>query len=248
MMSTTYEVSFEPLRLGGSNYDSWSAHVLNKIRTFGPHAEQVVVASILPPCTRVDNFDLSNLSREELECWQLNAQVTDYIRSTLSCDVQELIYDDIVDAHDIWEIIQEVYGMPKCKYQNQRASMQSKATASNQSSSCTHDDTSAKCDEKREIIRQNEDLGFEHDKSSTSEDQGANVSSEGCSTSGAHIDATVTTPKDQQDKKGKSGDPVGKPVQPVSKTGLTGFHKMSATRSSKCSRRRSRKTPTVTRS
>jgi hypothetical protein len=106
-MSTTSEVSFEPLTIGGSNFDSWSAHVLNKIRTFGPHAEQVVVASILPPCTRVDNFDLSNLSREELECWKLNTQVTDYIRSTLSCDVQELIYDDIVDAHDIWEIIQE---------------------------------------------------------------------------------------------------------------------------------------------
>jgi hypothetical protein len=238
-MSITYEVSFEPLRLGGSNYDSWSAHVLNKIRTFGPHAEQVVVASILPPCTRVDNFDLSNLSREELECWQLNAQVTDYIRSTLSCDVQELIYDDIVDAHDIWEIIQDVYGMPKNEYQNQRVSMQSKATASNQSSSCTHDDISAKCDEKREIIRQNEDLGFEHDKPSTSENQGANVSSEGCSTSETHTDATVTTPEDQQDKKGKTGDPVGKPVQPVSKTGLTDFHRMSTTRSSKCSRRRS---------
>jgi hypothetical protein len=96
--------------------------------------------------------------------------------------------------------------------------------------------------EKREIGGQNDDLGFEHDKPSTSEDQGANVSSDGCSTSGAHTDATVTTPEDQQDKKGKSGDPMGKPVQPVSKTGLTGFHRMSATRSSKCSRRRSIKT------
>jgi hypothetical protein len=57
-MLTTYEVSFEPLSLGGSNSDSWSAHVLNEIRTFGQHAEQIVVASILPPCTRVDNFDL----------------------------------------------------------------------------------------------------------------------------------------------------------------------------------------------
>jgi hypothetical protein len=52
-MSTTYVVSFEPLTLGGSIYDSWSTHVLNEIRTFGPHAEQVVVASILPPdCSR----------------------------------------------------------------------------------------------------------------------------------------------------------------------------------------------------
>jgi hypothetical protein len=67
------------------------------------------------------------------------------------------------------------------------------------------------------------------------------VSLEGCSTSGAHIDAIVTTPDDQQDKESKSGDPVGKPVQPVSKTGLTGFHRMNTRRSNKCSRRRSRK-------
>jgi hypothetical protein len=247
-MSTTYEVSFEPLTLGGSNFDSWSAHVLNEIRTFGPHAEQVVVASILCPCTRVDNFDLSNLSREELECWQLNAQVTNYIRSTLSCDVQELICDDIIDAHDIWEIFQDLYDVPKCEDQDQRVSMQSEATVSNHSSSCTHDDISAKCDEKRKIKGQNEDLGFEHDKPSTSENQGANMSSERCSTSGAHTDAIMTTPEDQQDKKSKSSDPVGKPVQAVSKTGLTGFHRMNTTRSSKCSKRRSRKTSTVSRS
>jgi hypothetical protein len=177
-MSTTYEVSFEPLTLGGSNFDSWLDHVLNGIRTFGPHAEQVVVTSILPPCARVDNLDLSDLSRVELECWQLNAQVTNYIHSTLSCDVQELICDDIIDAHDIWEIFQDLYDVPKCEDQDQRASMQSEATASNHSSSCTHDDISAKCDEKREIIGQNEELGFEHDKPSISENQGANMSSE----------------------------------------------------------------------
>jgi hypothetical protein len=38
-MSTTYDVSFEPLALGGSNYVSWSAHVLNGIRTIGPLVE-----------------------------------------------------------------------------------------------------------------------------------------------------------------------------------------------------------------
>jgi hypothetical protein len=195
-MSTTYEVSFEPLTLGGSNFDSWSAHVLNEIRTFGPHAEQVVVANILHPCTRIDNFDLSDLSREELECWQLNAQVTNCIRSTLSCDVQELICEDIIDAHDIWEIFQDLYDLPKCEDQDQRASMQSEAIASNHSSSCTHDDISAKCDEKREIKGQNENLGFEHDKPSTREDQSANASSEGCSIFGAHTDALVITPKD----------------------------------------------------
>jgi hypothetical protein len=146
------------------------------------------------------------------------------------------------------EDFQDLYDMTKCEDQDQRPSMQSEATATNHSSAYAHDDILAKCDEKREIKGQNEDLGFEHDKPSTREDQSANASSEGCSTSGAHTDALVITPKDQQDKKSKSGDPVGKPVQPVSKTGLTGFHRMNTTRSSKCSRRRSRKTPTVSRS
>jgi hypothetical protein len=124
-MSTTYKVSFEPLTLGGSNYDSWSTHVLNGIRTF---------ASILPPHTRVDNIDLSGLSIEELECWQLNAQVTNYIRSTFSSDVQELLCDDIIHAHDIWEIFQDLYEMLKSKDQGQRGSMQTEATTVNHSS------------------------------------------------------------------------------------------------------------------
>jgi hypothetical protein len=180
-MSTTYEVSFEPLTLGGSNYVSWSTHVLNGIMTFGPHVEQVVVASILPPHTRLDNIDLSGLSIEELECWQLNAQVTNCIRSTLSCDVQELICHDIIDAHDIWEIFQDLYDMPKYEDQDQRASMQSEATAANHSSSCIQDDMLAKDDEGSEIKNQNEDLEVEHDKLSTSEDQVTRVSLEVCS-------------------------------------------------------------------
>jgi hypothetical protein len=141
---------------------------------------------------------LSGLSIEELECWQLNAQVTNYIRSTLSCDVHELIYDDIIDAHDIWEIFQDLYDMPKCEDQDQRASMQSEATTANHPSSCAYDDISAEKDEKREIKGQsNEDLEFEHDKPSTSEDQGANVPSEEFSTSEAHTHGS--TRKEKQD-------------------------------------------------
>jgi hypothetical protein len=45
---------------------------------------------------------------------------------------------------------------------------------------------------------------------------------------------------DQQDKKSKSGDHVEKVVQPVSKTGLTGFHMMNAVKGNKHSRRQSR--------
>ena len=46
-MSTSCEVKFERLVSKGSNYSSWSAHVLNVLRTCGPF-ERVVVASILP--------------------------------------------------------------------------------------------------------------------------------------------------------------------------------------------------------
>jgi hypothetical protein len=191
---------------------------------------------------------LSGLSIEELECWKLNAQVINYIRSTLSCDVQELICGDMINEHVIWEIFQDLCEMPKSKDQDQRASMQSEAAAANHSSSCVHDDISTKNDEKREIKSQNEDLGFEHDKPSTSEDQAARVSLEVCSTSEEHIDPLVTSPMDRQDKKSKSGDPVEKSFQPVSKTGLTGFHRMNTMKSNKCSRRRSRQASAVSRS
>jgi hypothetical protein len=218
------------------------------IRTFGPHAKQVVATSILPPHTRVDNIDLSVLSIEELECWQLSAQVTNYICSTLSCDVQELICDDIIDAHDVWENFQDLYDIPKSKEKDQRASMQSEATTINHSSPCTHDDMLANDDERSEIKSQNEDLEVEDDKPSTSEDQVARVSLEVCSTSEEHTDPLVTSPMDRQCKIRKMGDTVERLVQPVSKTGLTGFHRLNTMKSNKCSRRRSRQASAVSKS
>ena len=47
-MSTSCEVKFERLVSDGSNYSTWSAHVLNVLRIWGPSFERVVVASILP--------------------------------------------------------------------------------------------------------------------------------------------------------------------------------------------------------
>jgi hypothetical protein len=117
---------------------------------------------------------------------------------------------DIIDAHDIWEIFQDLYDMPKCEDQDQRASMQSEAIAANNSSSCAHDDILAKDDERRETKSQNEDLGFEHNKSSTSEDHVASVSLEEWSTSEAHTDPLVASLVDQLVKKSKLGDPVEK--------------------------------------
>jgi hypothetical protein len=65
----------------------------------GALAEKVVVASILPPRLRENKIDLSKLSLEDLECWQCNSRVFNYICSTLSDDVQEFIYEKIeIDA------------------------------------------------------------------------------------------------------------------------------------------------------
>jgi len=47
-MSTSCEVKFERLVRDGSNYSTWSDHVLNVLRIWGTSFERVVVASILP--------------------------------------------------------------------------------------------------------------------------------------------------------------------------------------------------------
>jgi hypothetical protein len=54
-----------------------------------PFAEKVVVASFLTSHLRVDNIDLSKLSLMDLERWQHNSQVANYICSTLSDSVHE---------------------------------------------------------------------------------------------------------------------------------------------------------------
>jgi hypothetical protein len=62
-MSTSCEVSFEPLRFDGSNYDIWSAHVLHVLHTWGSPFEQVVDASILP-----EDFDSEYQRRKRKMC------------------------------------------------------------------------------------------------------------------------------------------------------------------------------------
>ena len=70
-MSTACEVPFEPLALDGSNYSSWSAHILNVLRTMGPSFEQIVEESILP-----NDFDnLFKLSNEDMKCLINNCRV-----------------------------------------------------------------------------------------------------------------------------------------------------------------------------
>jgi hypothetical protein len=81
-MSTACEVSFESLRFDGSNYSSWSAHVLHVLNTWGPPFERVVVASILPE--DFDSEDTSNLSKEEKESVLHNSSIINLMFKTVS--------------------------------------------------------------------------------------------------------------------------------------------------------------------
>ena len=110
-MSTPREVPFELLRCDGSNYPSWSAHVLNILRTMGPSFERVVKASVLPK----DVDDLSKLSTEEKECLSCNHRVTnllfEYMDKELSDSIQEekLLRKTRSEAHRLWKFLEKIY-------------------------------------------------------------------------------------------------------------------------------------------
>ena len=110
MISTSYEVPFEPLISDGSNYASWSINVLNHLRTLGPLAERVVVASILLPNFSWDKIDWKNQS--VMDCMQLNAFVTDYLLSIVCTEVNETILEDEIvreNAYLIWKFLKDLY-------------------------------------------------------------------------------------------------------------------------------------------
>jgi hypothetical protein len=80
-----------------------------------PRVEQIVVASFLPP--NIDMDDFSSISSKDLDSLQLNAQVTYYLFSTLSKEMQDVILEeeDIhEDAHLIWKILEEMYAKTPC--------------------------------------------------------------------------------------------------------------------------------------
>ena len=73
------------LQHDGSNFLSWSLHVLNAFRTISPLVERIVDASI--PLPVVDWSNYKNISKEEEICVQLNAQAINVMLSTLSAEV-----------------------------------------------------------------------------------------------------------------------------------------------------------------
>ena len=110
-MSTTCEVPFEPLSLDGSNYTSWSAHILNVLKTMGPSFEQIVEESILP-----NDFDnLFKLSNEEMRCLINNRRVVNLLFKNLDRELSDLIHKENklketrFDAHHLQMFIESIW-------------------------------------------------------------------------------------------------------------------------------------------
>ena len=84
-MSTPNESEPVLLQNDGSNFLSWSIHVLNAFRAISPLVEHIVDASI--PLPLVDWSRYKNMPKEEQRCMQLNSQAINVILSTLSAEV-----------------------------------------------------------------------------------------------------------------------------------------------------------------
>ena len=109
-MSTTCEVPFEPLSLDGSNYSSWSAHILNVLRTMGPSFEGIVESSILP-----DDFDnLFKLSIEKLKRSTCNLRVIHLLFNNIDRELSDLINKEDklkeirINAHRLWKFLEAI--------------------------------------------------------------------------------------------------------------------------------------------
>lgn len=147
-MSTPREVPFELLRCDGSNYPSWSAHVLNILRTMGPSFERVGKASVLPK----DVNDLSKLSTEEKECLSCNHRVTnllfEYMDKELSDSIQEekLLRKTRSEAHRLWKFLEKIYEDESKNEDEEEESLEvySTATINTHPLVTSHDDQGAR--------------------------------------------------------------------------------------------------------
>jgi len=115
-MSTPNESEPMLLQNDGSNFLSWSIHVLNAFRAISPLVEHIVDASI--PLPIVDWSNYKNIPKEEERCVQLNAQAINVILSTLSAEVlDEAIFNGQTppkSGHLIWTRLIDLYGKSKC--------------------------------------------------------------------------------------------------------------------------------------
>jgi hypothetical protein len=104
------------LQNDGSNFLSWSIHVLTTFRAIDPLVEYIVDARISLPIVDWSNY--RNMPEEEKRCVQLNAQAINVLLSTLSAEVlEEAIYDEDTpseSAHHIWSKLCGLYGKAKC--------------------------------------------------------------------------------------------------------------------------------------
>ena len=144
-MSTPIELEPVLLQNDGSNFLTWSIHVLNAFRDISPLVEHIVDASI--PLPIVDWSNYKNLSKEEEICVQLNAQAINVILSTLSVEVQdEAIFNGqppLESAHLIWTRLFDLYGKSKCDDALEIESMESMSIVSSYSEEASQDLKSA---------------------------------------------------------------------------------------------------------
>jgi hypothetical protein len=109
---STKEVTLELVLVYGSNYASWSIHVLNAFRTLGPQLEKILDKCILP-----SRIDKKNPYGNELRCLRLNYQALNILVIALSKDAYYSIVPrnekSIDDAHDIWTEIRIFLVSPK---------------------------------------------------------------------------------------------------------------------------------------
>jgi hypothetical protein len=83
--------------LDGFNYESWCSSILHTLEAFYPFLLSIIDANICPPNINWDDF-----SKEEVECLQLNAQVSNLLTKALTPNVEALIskeYEFPEDAH-----------------------------------------------------------------------------------------------------------------------------------------------------
>ena len=115
-MSTPIELEPMLLQNDGSNFQTWSLHVLNIFRAISPLVEHIVDANI--PLPIVDWSNYKNIPKEEERCVPLNAQEINVMLSTLSAEVlDEAIFNGQTppeSAHLIWTGLVDLYEKSKC--------------------------------------------------------------------------------------------------------------------------------------
>ena len=150
-MSTPNESEPVLLQNVGSNFLSWSIHVLDVFRAISPLVVRIVDASI--PLPIVDWSNYKNIPKEEERCVPLNAQEINVMLSTLSAEVlDDAIFNGqtpLESAHLIWTRLVDLYEKSKCDEAYEYESIKDISIESSRSEEVSQDLKSAEPEKKR---------------------------------------------------------------------------------------------------